>query len=216
VQFQAQPNAALLRNFGADHGVVVDSVQSGTPADRAGLKRGDVLQSVNGQAVHSGDELVSIVSDTDIGKKLHLDYLREGRHASVDVEVADRNGILGESGGLAGGEENPNHGSGNVGALGLVVMNLTPDQAREIASQLHLDAQQGVIVSEVHEAGFASDLGVERGDVILSVNRQPVASVDDFNRLAAGLKSGMDVVLLVARRNGPHSFTTLFLADRMP
>ncbi len=95
-------------------------------------------------------------------------------------------------------------------------MNLTPDQAREIASQLHLEAQQGVIVSEVHEAGFASDLGVERGDVILSVNRQPVASVDDFNRLAAGLKSGMDVVLLVARRNGPHSFTTLFLADRMP
>ncbi len=87
VQFQAQPNAALLRNFGADHGVVVDSVQSGTPADRAGLKRGDVIQSVNGQAVHSGDELVSIVSDTDIGKKLHLDYLREGRHASVDVEV---------------------------------------------------------------------------------------------------------------------------------
>ena len=52
--------------------------------------------------------------------------------------------------------------------------------------------------------------------MILSINRHTVASVDDFNKLVAGLKSGGDVVLLVARRNGPHSFTTLFLADRLP
>jgi S1-C subfamily serine protease len=71
-------------------------------------------------------------------------------------------------------------------------------------------------VTDVQETGFASDLGVERGDVILSVNRHTVTNVDDYNKQVTDLKSGGDVVLLVARRNGPHSFTTLFLADRLP
>jgi len=216
VQFQAQPNPALLRSFGTDHGIVVDSVQAGSPADHAGLKPGDVIQSVNGRAVHSGDELVAIVSDIDIGKKLHVEYLREGRHASAEVEVADRNAIIGENRKSDGGESNPEVGPESGGILGLAVKNLTQDQAQELTTQLHLDARQGVLVADVQEAGFASDLGVERSDVILSINQKSVASVDDYNKLQGQLKSGVDVVLLVARRNGPHGFTTLFLADRLP
>jgi serine protease Do len=216
VQFQAQSSPALLRSFGTDHGVVVDSVQSGTPADRAGIKRGDVIQAVNGQAVHSGDELVSIVSETDIGAKLRVDYLREGKHLSAEVEVEDRNRILGESRRFpGGGEQSPEAPPADNGPLGIVVRNLTPDQEKEITSQLHLTSPQGVLVEEVQETGFASDLGVERGDVILSVNRRTITSADEFTKAVAGLKSGSDVVLLVARRNGPNSFTTLFLADRM-
>jgi len=216
VQFQAQPNPALLRSFGADHGIVVDSVQPGTPADHSGLKPGDVIQTVNGQAVHSGDELVAIVSETDIGKKLRVEFVREGRRFSADVEVADRNKVIGESQKIGGGVATPEAGPGNSGVLGLAVKDLTQEQAQELIAQLHLDARQGVLVADVQETGFASDLGVERGDVILSINRHPVASVDDYNKLLAGLKSGGDVVLLVARRNGPHTFTTLFLADRLP
>jgi serine protease Do len=216
VQFQAQPNPALLRSFGADHGIVVDTVQAGSPADRAGLKRGDVIMSVNAQAVHSGDELVAIVSDTDIGKKLRLEYLREGKRATADVEVADRNQIIGEDRASQEGEGNPEATPEGGGVLGLAVKNLTPDQAQEISAQLHLEAKQGVLVTDVHVSGFASDLGVERGDVILSINNKAVASVNDYNKLQGQLKSGGDVVLLVARRNGPHSFTTLYLADRLP
>ena len=96
------------------------------------------------------------------------------------------------------------------------VKNLTQEQGQEIAGQLHLEAKQGVLVTDVQVSGFASDLGVERGDVILSINRKTVTSVDDYNKLQGQLKSGADVVLLVARRDGPHSFTTLFLADRLP
>ena len=69
------------------------TVRRNTP----GLKRGDVILSVNGQAVRSGDELVAIVSDTDIGKKLRVEYLREGKRATAEVEVADRNKIIGET-----------------------------------------------------------------------------------------------------------------------
>jgi len=216
VQFQAQSNPALLRSFGTDHGIVVDSVQPDTPADHAGLKRGDVILSVNGQAVHGGDELVAIVSDTDVGKKLRIEYLREGKRASADVEVADRNQIIGDNRGIGAGEGNPEAIPEGGGVLGMAVKNLTTEQAQELSSQLHLDARQGVLVSDVQVSGFASDLGVERGDVILSVNRRSVASVDDYNKQQGQLKSGADVVLLVARRNGPHGFTTLFLADRLP
>jgi serine protease Do len=95
------------------------------------------------------------------------------------------------------------------------VKNLTHDQAQELSSQLHLDAKQGVLVTDVDPSGFASDLGVVAGDVILSINQKNVASVDDYNKLQEQLKSGADVVLLLARRNG-RSFTTLFLADRLP
>jgi serine protease Do len=216
VQFQAQPNPALLRSFGTDHGIVIDSIQPGSPADHSGLKPGDVIQSVNGRSVRSGDELVAIVSEMDIGKKLHLEYLREGKRASADVQVADRNQIIGETRAGEGGEANPEAGSGNGGVLGLAVKNLTEEQAQELSTQLHFETKQGVLVVDVQETGFASDLGVERGDVILSINRRPVASVDDYNKFVTDLKSGVDVVLLVARRNGPHSFSTLFLADRLP
>jgi S1-C subfamily serine protease len=98
----------------------------------------------------------------------------------------------------------------------MTVKNLTTEQSQEIVSQLHLQSREGVLVLDVQESGFATDLGVERGDVILSVNRHTVESVEDYNKQMASLKSGGDVVLLVARRNGPNTFTTLFLADRMP
>jgi len=216
VQFNAQSSPVLLRTFGADHGIVIDTVQADSPADRAGLKRGDVILSVNGQAVRSGDELVAVVSDTDIGKKLHVEYLREGKRSTADVEVADRNQIIGENRASQEREGKPEASPEGGGVLGLAVKNLTPDQAQELSGQLHLEATQGVLVTDVQVSGFASDLGVERGDVILSINRHNVASVDEYNKLQGQLKSGADVVLLVARRNGPHSFATLFLADRLP
>jgi serine protease Do len=215
VNFYGQSNPVLLRSFGADHGIVIETIQPDSPAERAGLKRGDVILSVNGQAVRSGDELVAIVSDTDIGRKLRIEYLREGKSAIAEVEVADRNAIIGESRARQEEEGNAEAGPEGGGALGLAVKNLTSDQAQELSSQLHLEAKQGVLVTSVQVSGFAEDLGVERGDVILSINRHTVASVEDYNKLQGQLKSGGDVVLLVARRNGP-SFTTLFLADRLP
>jgi serine protease Do len=70
-------------------------------------------------------------------------------------------------------------------------------------------------VTEVKPDSFAEELGVEAGDLVLSINRQTVTSVEEFDRLQAQLKSGMDVVLLVARQN-EGTYTTLFLADRLP
>jgi serine protease Do len=215
VQFYGQNNPALLRSFGTDHGIVINSVESGSPAERAGLQRGDVIVGVNGKRVNSGDDLVGIVSETPIGNKIQLEYLRNGKHFNTEVEVGDRNKILAEQ--TAGAEPGEgNEEEGGSGILGATVKNLTSDQAQELVGQLHLESKQGVLVTDVDPTGFASDVGVQHGDIILRINHQPIHSVEEFNRVQAGLKSGNDVLFLIARRSGPHTFTTLYLADRLP
>jgi serine protease Do len=217
VNFEAETSPAALRVLGADHGIIISGVQKGSPAERAGLKGGDVILSVQGKLIRSGDDLVAMVSETAIGEKLRIEYLRDNRTSTTEVEVGDRNAIVAElnTARPEETEENPEAG-GSSGALGVSVKNLTRDQAEELAEQLHLDARQGVLVTDVQITGFASDLGVQQGDVILSINRHPVASVDDFNRLQSQLKSGNDVLLVIARRSSPRGWTTLFLADRLP
>jgi serine protease Do len=216
VSFLNQNNPALLRSFGADHGVVVNNVEPGSPAEQAGLKRGDVITSVNGKPISSGDELVAIVSDTEVGKKLKVEALRDKKPFSTDIVVGDRNKIIGR---LTGDEEREGEseegGEEAGGILGLSVRSLTRDQADELAGQLHLPSPQGVLVSDVKSSGFSADLGVQRGDVILSLNHQPVRSTEEFSRLQSQLKSGQDVLLLIARRT-QRTFTTIYLADRLP
>lgn len=217
IQFSSQTNPALLHAFGADHGVVVSSVEAGSPAEKAGLERGDVIVGVEGKSVDTGDDLVSVVAGTEIGKKVHVEFLRNGKTASAEVQVADRNKIISDA---AAAEQPPARDQqpgqqSSGGQLDFAVRNIPKEQAQKISSQLRLSSPQGVLVTEVKLDGFAEELGLLTGDVVLSINRQPVASVDDFNRLQKTLRSGEDVLLLVARPNR-GTYTTLFLADRLP
>jgi serine protease Do len=217
VSFYSASNPSLLRSFGTDHGIVINGVEPGSPAERAGLKFGDVILSVDGKAIRSADELVAIVSETGIGKKLRMEYLREGKRLSADVEVGDRNKIVAEYEGAPASVQSAGAREEQAsGTLGLSVKSLTHEQAQDLVDKLHLDSQQGVLVMNVQSSGFALDLGVHHGDIILSINHHPVTSAEEFNRLQSSLKSGDDVLLLIARGSGPHAYTTLFLADRLP
>ncbi len=214
VSFLDQSNPALLRSFGANHGVVVQSIEPGSPAERAGLKMGDVILSVNGQAINSGSDLVEIVSQSKIGSYVKLEILRDGKPLTAPVEVADRNAILAQqqTSQIPGNERSAPEEAGGV--LGMSVDNLPAAQASLLLRSLHLPKQQGVLVTDVVPEGFAAELSVRSGDVILSVNHQPVASVDDFARVQRTLRPGQDVLLLVARQTG-QTFTTMFLADTL-
>jgi len=216
VTFLNQNNPVKLRMFGADHGVVVENVEAGGPADRGGVKRGDVITSVNGKSIRNGDELVAIVSETEVGKKLKLEVLRDKKPMSVDIEVGDRSKIISRLRDDSGSEgEDEESGEQAGGIVGISVRNLTREQADELAGQLHLGSPQGVLVSEVKAGGFAQDVGLQRGDVILAVNHQAIHSTEEFSRLQSQLKSGSDVLFFVARRT-QRAFTTLYLADRLP
>ena len=215
VTFMNLRNDALLRSFGATHGVVVESVEPGSPAESAGLERGDVITSLNGQSISDGDQLLSIVSNTEPGKKLAVEYLRDRKASNATIVVGDWNRIVGEE---ASGPLKPLNGGQNpqpAGVLGFSVKDLTPDQAKDLATQLRLPHPEGVIVMDVKPGSFGQDLGVNKLDIILSLNHTEVTSADQFNRLQSALKSGQDVLFLIARHQG-RGFTTLFLADPLP
>lgn len=215
ITFLDQTNPALLRSFGADHGVVVNNVEPGGPAERAGLKMGDVILSIDGQSIKSGDELVQIVSQSKIGSRVKVDFLRNGKHLSTWVEVADRSSIIAQQEASTAPNSNNSTPEEAGGPLGVSVHNLTPDQATQLMKSLHLPKPQGVLVTQLAPEGFAAELTVQTGDVILSVNHQPVSSVNDFVHIQKTLQSGQDVLLLIARQTG-RTFTTMFLADTLP
>src|SRR5690242_2523945 len=214
VTFLDQSNPALLRSFGADHGVVVNNVEPGSPAAGAGLKMGDVILSINGQPIDSGDDLVEIISRSKVGSRVQVDLLREGKQRTATVEVADRNRILAQQQASPPPNDSRSSPEQSGGVLGASVRSLTPDQSSQLTKALHLVKPQGVIVTRVVPESFAAELNVQAGDIILSINHQPVSSMDDFVRLQGTLRSGQDVLLLVARHGG-GSFTTMFLADTL-
>jgi len=215
VSFQNVNNESVLRSFGADHGVVVNSVEPGSPAEVAGLKRGDVITTVNGRPINEGDELVGIVSETEIGKKLKVGLIRDRKPMTLDVEVGDRNKTFSRLQGGVDGEDEAGPSEEASGVFGISARDLTSQQADELAAKLNLSEPQGVLVSDVKADGFAADVGIVRGDVILSVNHQAVRSARDLAAIQGKLKSGDDVLFLVARR-AQRTYTTLYLADRLP
>lgn len=214
VTFYDQRNPALLRSFGADHGVVVNNVEAGSPADHAGVKMGDVILSINGLPIRSGSDLVQIISRSKIGSMVKVDLLRDGKHLATSVEVADRNRIIAQQQASASPDATRSAPEDAGGVLGVTVKNLSPEQSSQLVKSLHLLKAQGVLVSQVVPEGFAAGLTVQTGDIILSVNHQPVSSVEDFARVQGTLRSGQDVLLLVARQTG-NTFTTMFLADTL-
>ena len=209
VGFNAQPNPAIARIYGAKTGVTVASVTPGGPADEAGLKIGDTITSVNGKPVKNGDELVNDVTTEKPGAKIKIGYERNGKAAETTVTVADRAKLYGNTSGSE--EEGGNEEQPVAGKLGVSVRAITPD----MADRLGIKANQGVLVTDVKPGSFAEDVGLNRGDVILEVNKQPVNSEDDFRHITGQLKTGQDVVFLVRQGRGRNA-STIFLAGTLP
>ena len=193
-------------------GVTVSSVVSGSPADKGGLQVGDTIISVNGKKISNGDQLVSEIAGTPPGSKVTLGYVRNGQKHDTTITVADRSKLFASR--LGEGQENGEENGPKESKLGVTVRSVTP----EMADRLQVPAGKGVIVQDVKPGSFAEDIGLNRGDLILEVNKQPVNSEDDFDRIASSLKSGQDVVFLVRPRGagGNNQEGTIFLAGTLP
>jgi serine protease Do len=208
IVFTAQENPAIARIYGA--GVTVSDVTAGSPAEKAGIKVGDTINSVDGKPVKNGDELVSDIASRKPGSKVELGFVRNGKKEETTVTVADRAKLfaarLGEDEGN-GEEETP-----KASKLGLTVRAVNS----EIADKLDIPAGKGVIVQDVKPGSFADDTGLQRGDVILEINKQPVNSEEEFSHVSSSLKSGQDVVFLVRQRGPGGQGGTIFLAGTLP
>lgn len=210
IEFNARPDPALLRSFGVKQGVVVQNVTANGPAAQAGIQVGDVITTVNGKEVKTGDELVGEISSQKPGSKITLNVLRNGKAQQITATVADRQKLFGSRLGLEEAqEEDPQP---KETKLGVTVKNLTPEQTE----RMNLPKGRGVQVTDVRPGGFADNIGLSRGDIILELNRQPVPDEPTFTRMQEQLKSGQDVVLLVRPRGTGRDGGTIFLAGTLP
>jgi serine protease Do len=144
------------------------------------------------------------------GSKVPLGFVRNGKKQEATVTVADRAKLFAAR--LGDDDESAEEAAPKESKLGLTVRAVTSD----MADRLDIPAGKGVIVQDVKPSSFADDVGVTRGDVILEINKQPVNSEEDFDRVASALKSGQDVVFLVRQRGTGRQDGTIFLAGTLP
>jgi len=173
-------------------GAIVSQVTPDSPAERAGLKSGDVLRELDGKKIVNGSALQVAVSQVAPGNSIALGILRDGKPVKINVKVGEFHGDkeVAESG---------DSGTHSGGRLGLAVNDLTP-QLRE---QLNVPGRvNGAAIESVRPASPAEEAGLAPGDIILEVNRHPVQSAEKFTAEVHSVPAGKDILLLVWSRGG--------------
>jgi serine protease Do len=198
------PETAQALDLKETSGVIISNVQPGSAAEKAGLKRGDVVTAINGEKIEDNNVLRNKVAGTLPGNQIKLTVVRDGALQEFvatldesDVANAKTNPI----------EPQPNENGQNQqqnGRLGLSLQPVTP----EIARQLQLPAEtEGLVVIDVDANGAAAEEGIIRGDVILEINRQTVKTVDEVQ--SALDKAGNRPIALLVSRKGRTSYLTI-------
>jgi len=193
----------LVQAFGlpaGTRGALVQHVQPKEPAAAAGLEPGDVITSLNGKPVDSSGAVTRAVALIPPGEKVTLGYLRQGSQKTVSFAVAQRKDEDQVAGADTGEGEGEGEGeqAGKPARLGVKLQPLTPELAKEIGTS----AKQGAVVAGVVDGGPAERAGLQRGDIIVEVNRKPVARPADVTAALGKLKDGELMLLRISRGDG--------------
>src|SRR5688572_28999126 len=177
-------DADLQKSLGlkSSAGALVQDVTTGSPGARAGIRTYDVIVAIDGKPIDSNDALIQLIAARQPGSSATVQVVRDGRSLNVPVKLAER--PLRERQ-LPRDETQPSNNSGP--ALGLSVREIDPEFAQRFNLPKGLE---GVIVSRVDAMSPAFDADIERGHVLLEINRQPVRSIEDYRRLTARARSG--------------------------
>jgi serine protease Do len=180
----------LAENFGLDRpiGALVGQVVLESPADQAGLKAGDVIIEYNGREVSQMSMLPAMVAGTKVGEKASLVFIRDGKKQNITVEI----GRLDDDTAIMADTE-----TGTSKKLGLTVQELTP----KLAESLGIDETQGVIVTDIQSGSAAAEAGIERGDILLEINRKKIESLADYKQALQEAQEKNSVLLLIKRDN---------------
>jgi len=178
---------AIAQVYGVKDGAFVGQVMSGTAADKAGIKEGDVIVAFGDTPVHESDDLVEAVTRTEPGTKVQVRFLRDGKQMTLSVKV----------GRLEAPSPRPVEPKKTM--LGLTVSEITEALAQRYRLG-DLGDRQGVVVTRAEPAGDAALAGIQVGDVILEINRMPTDSVGAYEKAVAALKPGGPAVIRAWRR----------------
>jgi len=175
-------------------GALVSKVVEGSPADKAGIKRSDVIVEFDGKKVKDATHLKNMVANTTPGKKVEIKVIRNGVIKRLTVKLAE----------LPSEEAKSPLAYETREKIGLRVQNLTP----ELARRLGYEGDYGVIVSDVRPGSIAWRKGLRRGDLIMEINRQKIRSVRDYQRVLNKMKGG-EVALFLVKRGKDTFFVAL-------
>lgn len=193
--------AELAKSFGLKEtkGVLVPNVASGSPAEKAGIKQGDIIVELDGTAVEKARELQNRIAMLKPGTKVKVLVLREGEKKTLTIELAAR----------PKAEEAAAARSDVLEQLGMAVQNLTPDMAQQFGYK----DDTGVIVTNVDEGSLAEMAGITQGTLVVEVNRKKVANTEDFDKaLEISIKEGY--VLFLLKDNESTRYVSLTLPKK--
>jgi serine protease Do len=197
ISFRSGLSGAVNRVYGFKNGVLVQQVQPGGPADKGGIKPGDVIITIDGRSIKDGDDLVSDIASRRPGSSIRLGYMRDGKQSDATITVGDRDKVFADIAGKQP-QNTPDNPSEAGEKLGLVVRQVT-DQT---ASKLHTS---GVVIQSVRTGSFADLQGLEPGLVIVRINKKPTGTKDQFDAVVKNLKTGDDVVFEVMDPRHPEN-----------
>ena len=178
----------LAESFGLEHGkgALVSDIEEGGPAEKAGIKRGDVIITFDGKEIEEMNELPLIVAQTPLGKEVEVTIVRDGKRIIKKVTV----GELREEKTYAAAD-----GRKSRKDLGMEVNELTAELARRYG----IAEKKGVLVTYVESGSPAKEAGIEEGDLILEVNREPVEKLENYYKAINKVKKGDKILLWIKR-----------------
>ncbi len=179
-------------HISGEKGVLVADITENSPAEKAGLKRGDVIVEYDGKEVNEPTTLRNMVADTPPGREVTLKIVRDGKPKTLSASIAELP------------LEAQSAGKFNNLLSGVYVQNISPEMKRGLGISKNLN---GVIITEIRNGSPASGI-LAKNDIILEINRKKIRSMKDYNSVVSKIKSGQSILLLI-HRNGSTIYTTL-------
>ncbi|MFN0104980.1 MAG: Do family serine endopeptidase [Bryobacteraceae bacterium] len=224
ISWNKYEKSEVLKAAGVANGVLVTTVTPKGPAEKAGVRAEDVIVAINGKSIKNGDELVAIVAETPVDTSLKITVDRGGKNMDFNVLVQDRVEVFKDDERFARHRdeiEAPTKVEGSPAKFGISIRAMSAEEK----ATLKLGDERGIYVTRVEEGSFAAEIGVQERDVIISINRQPVTSLDDLRKAQANMKPGDAVAFRVMRpipaaannrKASDAAYQTFFAAGTLP
>jgi serine protease Do len=198
IRFNQGLSGAVNRVYGFKNGVLVQQIVHGGPSDKAGLKAGDIITSIDGRTIKDGDDLVNEITSRRPGSTIRLGYLHDGKPLDTTVTIGDLDSVFAEQSSQQAEVGPDSGGDAGESKLGLVVRQ----ESDATAAKTHLP---GMIVQSVRSGSFADLQGLEPGLLITKINKQPTGTREQYDAVVSKIKTGDDVVLEVMDPRHPEN-----------
>jgi len=198
IRFNQGLSGAVNRVYGFKAGVLVQQVVHGGPADKAGLKGGDIITTIDGRSVKDGDDLVNEITSRRPGSSIRLGYTRDGKQLDATVTIGDLDKVFADAANQAADSGPDKFGDAGESKLGLVVRQ----ESDSTLAKLHVP---GVVIQSVRTGSFADLQGLQPGLVITRINKQPTGTKDEFESVVRKIETGDDVVFEVIDPRHPDN-----------